>query len=52
MNKVSMNKRNPVLLYLAIIAGTGVLAFAIKCIFDPVGLVTGGFTGIAILLKN
>ncbi len=52
MNKVSMNKRNPVLLYLAIIAGTGVLAFAIKCIFDPVGLVTGGFTGIAILLKK
>ncbi len=52
MNKVSVNKRNPVVLYLAIIAGTGVLAFAIKCIFDPVGLVTGGFTGIAILLKK
>lgn len=52
MNKFSMNKRNPVLLYLVIIVGTGLLAFAIKCIFDPVGLVTGGFTGIAILLKK
>lgn len=52
MNKFSMNKRNPVLLYLVIIVGTGFLAFAIKCIFDPVGLVTGGFTGIAILLKK
>lgn len=47
-----MNKRNPVILSLVIIAGTGLLAFAIKCIFDPVGLVTGGFTGIAILVKN
>lgn len=47
-----MNKRNPVFLSLVIIAGTGLLAFAIKCIFDPVGLVTGGFTGIAILMKN
>ena len=47
-----MNKRNPVFLSLVIIAGTGLLAFAIKCIFDPVGLVTGGFTGIAILVKN
>lgn len=52
MNKIFMNKRNPVLLYLVIIAGTGLLAFAIKCLFDPVGLVTGGFTGIAILLKS
>lgn len=52
MNKISINKRNPVLLYLMIIAGTGILAFAIKCIFDPVGLVTGGFTGIAILIKK
>lgn len=52
MNKFSMYKRNPVLLYLVIFVGTGILAFAIKCIFDPVGLVTGGFTGIAILLKK
>lgn len=51
-NDFSMNKRNPVFLSLVIIAGTGLLAFAIKCIFDPVGLVTGGFTGIAILVKN
>ena len=39
-------------IYLVVIAGTGVLAFSIKCIFDPIGLVTGGFTGIAILLKR
>lgn len=52
MNRFTMNKRNPVVLYLAIIAGTGLLAFGIKCIFDPIGLVTGGFTGIAILIKK
>ena len=51
MSNFSGKKRNPVFLYLVITAGTGLLAFAIKCIFDPVGLVTGGFTGIAILLK-
>lgn len=45
-------KRNPVLVYLMIIVGTGLLAFTIKCIFDPINLVTGGFTGIAILLKR
>lgn len=52
MNNLSINKRNPVILYPVIIAGTGLLAFSIKCIFDPVSLVTGGFTGIAILVKK
>lgn len=31
--------------------GTGLMALAIQCIYDPVGLVTGGFTGIAIITK-
>ncbi|MEY8392350.1 YitT family protein [Lachnospiraceae bacterium 45-W7] len=51
MNSFSIKKRNPVFLYFVITSGTGLLAFAIKCIFDPVSLVTGGFTGIAILIK-
>lgn len=52
MSTLSEYRRSPVFLYLMIVAGTGLLAFAIKCIFDPVGLVTGGFTGISILMKN
>ena len=52
MEKFFTYKRSPVFLYLVIIAGTGLLAFAIKCIFDPISLVTGGFTGISILLKQ
>lgn len=38
--------------YLLMIAGTGLLAFAIKSCFDPIGLVTGGFSGIGIMLKR
>lgn len=52
MNRLLAYRRTPVFLYLVIIAGTGLLAFAIKCIFDPIGLVTGGFTGISILMKD
>ena len=52
MNKFFTYRREPAFLYLIIIVGTGILAFAIKCIFDPIGLVTGGFTGLSILLKR
>ena len=45
------NKR-PWLSWIMIFVGTGLMSLAIKCIFDPIGLVTGGFTGIAILVKG
>uniref|UniRef100_UPI004056D4DD YitT family protein n=1 Tax=Agathobacter sp. TaxID=2021311 RepID=UPI004056D4DD len=35
-----------------VLAGTALLAFAIQCLYDPVELVTGGFTGLAIIVKN
>lgn len=38
--------------YLLIIIGTAGVAFAIQCIYDPSGLVTGGFSGIAIIIKS
>lgn len=38
--------------YLFIIVGTGLMALAIQCIFEPVGLVTGGFSGIAIIIRK
>lgn len=38
--------------YLLIIAGTGIMAFAIKSTYDQIGLVTGGFTGIGIMLRR
>ncbi len=38
--------------YLLIAAGTGIMAFAIKSTFDASGLVTGGFTGIGIMVRR
>lgn len=38
--------------YLLIMAGTGLMALAIKGIYDPASMVTGGFSGIAIIVKN
>ncbi|MEE1100978.1 MAG: YitT family protein [Agathobacter sp.] len=38
--------------YLYIILGTAVIALSIQCFFEPIGLVTGGFTGLAIVIKS
>jgi uncharacterized membrane-anchored protein YitT (DUF2179 family) len=38
--------------YLTILAGTGLMALAVQWIYDRVGLVIGGFTGIAIILRT
>ncbi len=38
--------------YLMIIIGTGILAFGVQCFYDPVGLVTGGFSGLSIVIKH
>ena len=35
-----------------ILVGTAVMALAIQCIYDRVGLVTGGFTGLTIIIRN
>ena len=34
---------------LCVLMGTAVLAFSIRAVFDPMSMVTGGFSGIAIL---
>ncbi len=38
--------------YVLILIGTAVMALAIQCIYDRVGLVTGGFTGLTIIIRN
>ena len=38
--------------YVLIVAGTGLIAVSIQCVFDPIRLVTGGFTGLAIIVKE
>ncbi len=48
-----MFKNRPVCVdYALIVAGAFIMGFAIKNMYDPVGLVTGGVTGIAIIVKN
>lgn len=47
-----MKKYGKLYEYLLIIIGTGILAFGIACFYDPIGLVTGGFTGLAIVIKS
>ena len=38
--------------YILILIGTSIMGFAIKNIYDPIGLVTGGASGVAIILKK
>ena len=46
-------REKPVYIKYAYIAvGTGIVSFAIKCIYEPNSLVVGGFSGLAIIIKN
>lgn len=47
-----MKKHGKIYEYMMIIIGTGIMAFGIACLYDPIGLVTGGFTGLAIVIKS
>ena len=38
--------------YFLILLGTVLMAIAIQWIFDRVGLITGGFTGLTIIIRN
>lgn len=48
----SMNKRPPAADYVLMVIGSFIMGFAIKNIYDPAGLVTGGVSGVAIILKS
>lgn len=38
--------------YLMITLGGAILAFGLQCFYDPIGLVTGGFSGLSIIVKE
>lgn len=52
MDSVGRNRRHIIEAYVRIILGTGIMGLAIKCIYDPISLVTGGFTGVCIVIKE
>lgn len=37
---------------LFMVVGTVIIALAVKCVFEPLDMVTGGFSGLAILIKE
>lgn len=37
--------------YILILVGTCLIALAVQSVYDPIGMVTGGFSGIAIIVK-
>ncbi|MCI8280325.1 MAG: YitT family protein [Lachnospiraceae bacterium] len=47
-----MAQKRPWVVWLMILAGTGLMGVGIKSIYDPISLVTGGFTGISIIVKE
>ena len=47
-----MKKRNVAVDYAMLIVGTFLIGFAIKDIYDPVNMVTGGVSGVAIIAKR
>ena len=47
-----ISKKNAFWDYMFLFVGTGLLATSIQCLYDPVSLVTGGFTGLSIVIKE
>lgn len=47
-----LRKRSKITDFILIVFGTGLMGLAIKCIYDPMEMVTGGFSGLAIVIKN
>jgi uncharacterized membrane-anchored protein YitT (DUF2179 family) len=52
MTKIINKKRKVIMDYILIILGAGILAVGVSCLFDPIGLVTGGFSGLSIVVKS
>jgi uncharacterized membrane-anchored protein YitT (DUF2179 family) len=52
MMRIHKKKKELVRDYILLLAGTGLMALSVQAVFDPMGMVTGGFTGIGILLRR
>ena len=47
-----IKKRTLFLDYVLLIIGTALVAVSVQCIYDPLNMVTGGFSGLAIVVKD
>lgn len=51
MSEIIKKKKHIIYSYIMIIIGTAIMGVSIQNFYDPIGLVTGGFTGLAIVIK-
>lgn len=52
MRKFFYNQRMKTWDYILIVIGTALVATSIQCIYDPIRMVTGGFSGMSIIVKE
>lgn len=52
MARIHKKKKEMVRDYILLIAGTGFIALAVQVVFDPMGMVNGGFTGLGIIIRR
>ena len=50
--RIGMKKHGKIYDYIMIIIGTAILAIGVAWFYDPIGLVTGGFSGLSIVIKH
>lgn len=52
MARIHRKKKEVVRDYILLVAGTGLIALAVQAVFDPMGMVNGGFTGLGIIIRR
>ncbi len=52
MTRIHKKKKEMVRDYILLIAGTGLIALAVQVVFDPMGMVNGGFSGLGIIIRR
>ena len=52
MARIHKKKKEVVRDYILLVAGSGLIALAVQAVFDPMGMVNGGFTGLGIIIRR
>lgn len=52
MTRIHKKKKEMVRDYILLVAGTGLIALAVQVVFDPMGMVNGGFSGLGIIIRR
>lgn len=52
MTRIHKKKKEIARDYILLAAGSGLIALAVQAVFDPMGMVNGGFTGLGIIIRR